>query len=100
VNRNGFEARDGGTEEWLSTIELVVPIQGLDEGLRAVVFADIGNVWGEGDHTDLGELRYAAGVGLRFPRAFPVAIDFAWLLDREDGEDATQFHFTLAGIQF
>jgi len=101
TNRNGLDARVGGTAELLTTVELSVPIQGVNSGLRGVLFTDIGQVWdAENDSIDLGDLRTAAGVGLRFPQAFPIALDFAWLLDREDDEDSFQFHFTLAGFVF
>lgn len=100
INRNGLEATLGGNREWLTTLELSVPIQGLDQGLRGVVFGDMGQVWEEGVSATLGDLRYAAGIGLRFPAAFPIAIDFAWLLDAEDDEARTQFHFSLAGFRF
>ena len=68
--------------------------------MRTVLFADAGQVWGHGQSARTGDLRYAAGIGLRFPASFPVAFDFAWLLDAETGEDQTQFHFTLAGFNF
>ena len=100
TNANGFESRLGGNREWLTTLELSVPIQGTNQGLRGIVFGDIGQVWEEGDDAEAGDLRYAAGLGIRFPAAFPIAFDFAWLLDAEDGEDRTQFHFTISGFNF
>lgn len=41
----GLTARAGGTREVLSTLELNVPVQGTNRGLRAVFFADFGHIW-------------------------------------------------------
>lgn len=100
INRNGFEAVVGGTREWLTTAEISFPIQRTDRGMRLVLFSDIGQVWEEGDDVDLADLRYAAGIGIRFPATLPIAFDLAWLLDAENGENRSQFHFTISGFNF
>jgi outer membrane protein insertion porin family len=100
INRNGLQARVGGNREWLTTGEFSFPLQGTNQGLRGVIFSDIGQVWGEGESFDIGDLRYAAGIGIRFPASFPIAFDLAYLIDAKDGEDRTQFHFTISGFNF
>ena len=100
INDNGFSARKGGNREWLSTLELSVPLQGTQTGIRGIVFADAGQVWDEEENFSLNDLRYSAGVGVRFPAQFPVAFDYAWLLDAESGEDRTQFHFSISAPNF
>ncbi|MFW5750042.1 MAG: BamA/OMP85 family outer membrane protein [Planctomycetota bacterium] len=101
INRNGYEARPGGVTKWLTTFELSVPLQGTNDGFRAVAFTDVGNIWGEGESLDLDELRTAVGFGFRFPvRVLPVKLDFAWLLDPERDEDSFQTHFSISGYIF
>lgn len=100
INSNGNTARSGGTREWMTTLELSYPVEGTDQGLRLVAFTDIGQVWAERETVDLGELRSAIGLGIRFPQAFPIALDFAWLIDPGSNEDARQFHFSIAGLAF
>ena len=100
VNANGFNSVLGGDTELLTTLELSFPIQGTNDGLRFVLFSDIGQVWGADENVSTSDMRYAVGMGLRFPNTFPVQFDFAWLLDREPGESSTQFHFTIAGFAF
>lgn len=98
TNRNGFETRQKGTTYWMSTAEIIHPLQGVQMGLQGLVFYDLGYVWEEDQSMELGELRSAAGFGIRFPMQFPIALDFAWRLDNKDDEPGTQFHFSIGGI--
>ena len=100
INKNGFEADDGGDRDLIATLELSYPIQGYNEGVRAVLFSDAGNVWREGTNAGIGDLRYAWGFGVRFPMQFPISLDFAWLVDPRDGESSTQVHFGLGQVRF
>ncbi len=100
INANGLESRDGGDRDFLATIELSYPIQGYNEGVRGVLFGDAGQVWGKGDQASPADLRYAWGFGVRFPMAFPISLDFAWLVRPEDGESASQVHFGLGQVRF
>jgi outer membrane protein assembly factor BamA len=45
-------------------------------------------------------MRTAAGFGIRFPIQIPVALDFAWLLDPQDGDSQTQIQFTMGTYNF
>ena len=50
--------------------------------LGAVAFVDYGNVYPESFGFDLGDLKYAAGAGLRYHTAIgPVRLDFGYLLN-------------------
>ena len=101
INSNGIETRVGGTWNWMSTIELSVPLQGTNEGFRGVLFTDVGQVWGKDESARLSDLRTAVGFGLRFPAmVLPVKLDFAWLLDPEQGESSFHTHFSIAGFVF
>jgi outer membrane protein assembly complex protein YaeT len=100
VNHDGLISSDGGDRDLLATVELSYPVQGYNEGVRAVVFADAGNVWAENAKTSIGDLRYAWGFGVRFPMQFPISLDFAWLVKPEDGESSSQVHFGLGQVRF
>jgi outer membrane protein insertion porin family len=96
-NNFGLQSRPGGTREWLTTIQINVPVDGTQQGIRAVAFADIGNIWGPDEGFSLSQLVVAAGVGLRLPVALPIAFDFAWVLNPEEGQPGSQFHFGITG---
>jgi len=49
----------------LANIEYLRPLFG-KPNLRGVLFADVGNAYDSVDDVDLGDLRYALGVGLRW----------------------------------
>ncbi|MBA3709115.1 MAG: outer membrane protein assembly factor BamA [Planctomycetes bacterium] len=100
INRNGFLSRIGGTRNALATLEFSVPVQRTNEGVRAIAFIDYGNVWAEGRAVDYRDLRTAIGFGIRFPIQIPVALDFAWLLQRRPGESASHVQFGLGNIRF
>lgn len=100
LNRNGQTARVGGYTDFLMTQELHIPIQDSNDGLRFVLFMDEGNVWGASDPITWGSMRTAAGFGIRFPIQIPVALDFAWLLDPQDGDSQTQIQFTMGTYNF
>ncbi|NRA38327.1 MAG: BamA/TamA family outer membrane protein, partial [Planctomycetes bacterium] len=91
----------GGTTKWLTTLELIHPLQGYQSGIQGLIFYDLGNVWGVDESANLRDLRSAAGFGIRFPMAFPIALDFAWRLDDKTNgflEKSSQFHFSIGGV--
>ena len=98
LNINGEPTRPGGNTYWMTTAELIHPLQGVNQGIHGILFYDLGYVWADDEDNSLGELRSAAGFGIRFPMQFPIALDFAWRLDDKDNEDDTQFHFSIGGI--
>ncbi len=100
INVNGNKAYVGGTTDAMVSAEISVPVQGINEGIRLAFFTDWGNVWGAGDSISANDLRTATGFGIRFPIMIPVALDFAWLLDAEDGEANTQIQFTLGQFRY
>ena len=68
----------------------------LCKGLRMVTFYDIGNVWQDPYQFDLSEYAAGVGVGLRIDLIpyFPIVIDRAWAVRKDDGltdEDAWSF---------
>lgn len=59
-------------------------------------FMDVGNVYRLVSNIDLGDIRYAAGFGLRYRTALgPLRIDWGYKLNRRADESRSRFHFTV-----
>ena len=59
------------------------------------VFLDAGNVYARLSDMTTGDIRWSAGVGLRYRGPIVAGIDYARLLDRKPGEKGYQVHFAL-----
>jgi outer membrane protein insertion porin family len=84
---------EGGNALLLGSSELRV-----DAGRRLslAAFADVGNVYPLIGELSLSNLRYAAGLGLRYRTALgPLRIDWGFKLDRRPGESASHLHVTV-----
>ena len=79
----------GGAELVESNVELrtrIGKVKGM--GLGGVLFLDGGDVVDEGDHVDIGNLHWAAGVGMRlFTLVGAVRADFGYRLNRTGAMD-------------
>jgi len=79
----------GGRTLALATASYTIPIV---KGIRFALFYDIGNVWRDVYETSFENLASGAGVGLRLDLpGFPVRIDRAWVIEKDDNltdEDA------------
>jgi outer membrane protein insertion porin family len=83
----------GGNALVLGSAELRV-----DAGsyFSAAVFTDVGNVYPLVSDLTLSNLRYTAGVGLRYKSALgPLRVDWGYKLDRRLGESAYHVHLTI-----
>ena len=100
INLNGFDSRIGGTTDTVATAQLSIPLQGENDKIRLVLFADYGDVFAEGEDIDPLDMRTAVGFGVRFPVQIPIALDFAWLVDADRGESDNQIHFNLGFFSF
>jgi len=64
--------------------------------LSLAAFSDVGNVYPLVSDVDLGELRYTAGLGLRYKTSFgPLRFDWGYKLNRMPGESPYHFHVTV-----
>jgi outer membrane protein insertion porin family len=64
--------------------------------LSLAAFSDVGNVYSLVSDVDLGELRYTAGLGLRYKTSFgPLRFDWGYKLNRMAGESPYHFHVTV-----
>jgi outer membrane protein insertion porin family len=84
---------EGGNGVLLGTAELRVDTGG---GVSAAAFTDVGNVYRLASEMSLHDLRYTAGVGLRYKSALgPLRLDWGYKLDRREGESASHVHVTI-----
>jgi len=59
-------------------------------------FLDSGNVYPLVRDLELGDLRYSAGLGLRYRTPLgPIRVDWGYKLNRRPGEKPWRFHFTI-----
>lgn len=85
----------GGTFQWLNSVQYLFPITA-DEMLHGVAFVDFGTV-----ETDvkIEDFRVAPGIGLRITvpamGPAPIALDFAWAINRANFDDPQVFSFSL-----
>jgi outer membrane protein insertion porin family len=85
----------GGSSQLILNNEIIFPIIP-DAGVKGVVFFDAGQAWSNGDGIDLGDLRLAAGVGLRWLSPFgPLRIEIGFPLNSkpQDEESLVLFSF-------
>lgn len=92
----------GGTKRLLGNAELFLPIPGLKDSkqFRLSAFVDAGNVFGNEQSYDFGELRYSSGLGVTWISPFgPLKLVFAKPLNSKTGDDTQTIQFQL-GQQF
>jgi outer membrane protein assembly complex protein YaeT len=64
--------------------------------LKGGIFWDAGNVWAFSRELSFKDLRQSVGVGLRYMFPFgPVRLEYAWVLDRQEGESKGRLVFGL-----
>lgn len=67
--------------------------------LKGTVFTDWGNVFADLSSFDPTDLRYAAGIGLRFETPIgPLRLEYGRKLDRRPGESPGEFYFAIGTI--
>lgn len=91
ITANGFPR--GGNGLVLLNGEIRVPVW---KDVGAAVFLDAGNVFDRVSNIDLGELRAAAGIGVRYRSPVgPLRFDVGFKLDRRPGDRSGRaFHFS------
>ena len=83
----------GGGALLLGNFEWRFPIAGPVGG---TLFTDVGQVWREWGEFDAGELRWGAGVGVRYLSPIgPIRLEIGWKLDRQWYESPYVFFFSL-----
>jgi outer membrane protein insertion porin family len=90
---NGVLFPTGGNALVLGGAELRIA---LARAFSLGTFVDVGNVYTLVREIDLGDLRYSAGLGLRYKTPLgPLRVDWGYKLNRRPGESPYRFHFTI-----
>lgn len=88
----------GGDFRTVGNAEFLMPMPFFDEDDRAwrfSTFLDAGNVFAETNDFALDELRYSAGIGMRWLSPIgPLKASLAYPLNNEDGDEIQRFQFT------
>ncbi len=105
----GFDWRDvaaqdeegldiGGEKYVLGNVELIFPLL-KEANVNGVLFYDTGNVYGEEEDVDFGDLRQTAGYGVRwFSPIGPIRLERGHILDPEGDEDSSgRWEFSIGG---
>jgi outer membrane protein assembly complex, YaeT protein len=88
----------GGSKRVVGNVQFYLPIPGAnqDRTLRWFTFVDAGQVYGNHENIDLGDLRYSAGVGLSWNSPLgPLQISYARALNKKPGDDTQAFQFQI-----
>ena len=87
----------GGDKMWYANIAVQFPL--LEEaGLHGEVFTDFGNVYAIEDSWDFGDVKKTAGVGFMWMSPMgPIRLAWGYNLDKQDGEDSSNWDFTMGG---
>jgi outer membrane protein insertion porin family len=94
--RDQFGQPLGGTKRLNLSVEALMPLPGADRTLRALAFADGGQVWGEGQPTRLGDLRYSAGFGVAWVSPIgPLKLSYAYPLNSKPEDRVQRFQFQI-----
>lgn len=74
----------GGGALLLGSLEWRIPVAG---SIGVTLFTDGGNTWAGVRDVQLAEMRWGAGLGLRFETPVgPIRLEYGWKLDRQPGE--------------
>jgi outer membrane protein insertion porin family len=84
----------GGSRQLIVNNEIIFPIVE-PLGLKGVVFFDAGNSFLDSDGWDVGDLRYAAGAGLRWQSPLgPIRIEFGFPLNKKSDDKTSVVLFS------
>jgi outer membrane protein insertion porin family len=68
----------------------------LSRSFQVASFLDTGNVYPEARDVALAELRWSAGLGVRYRTPIgPIRLDWGYVLDHEPGEARSRFHLSI-----
>lgn len=87
----------GGRTKVAGGAEFLFPMPGAtrEQSLRLAAFLDGGQVYGQGQRVELGELRYSAGVALSWLSPFgPLRLSIGHPLNRKPGDEVQRLQFT------
>jgi len=83
----------GGNALMLAGVELRADVT---RYFQVAAFSDAGNVYPLVSDMTLGDVRYTAGVGVRYKSSLgPIRVDWGFKLDRRPGEPGSRVHFAI-----
>lgn len=88
----------GGSKRFFFNAQLYLPFPGTqqDRTLRWFAFVDGGQVYGNNQNMDFGNLRYSAGIGLSWDSPLgPLQISWGRALNKKEGDDTEPFQFQI-----
>ena len=88
----------GGAKRVFFNAQLYLPFPGTqqDRTLRWFAFVDGGQVFGNSQNMDFGDLRYSAGLGLSWDSPLgPLQISWGRALNKKSGDDTEPFQFQI-----
>ena len=91
----------GGDTRVLTSVELLFPAfgSGGSKDKRLGLFVDGGQVFGNAESTELGDLRYSAGVFFNwFSAVGPFAISYGFPLNEEDGDEKEELQVSIGTV--
>ena len=89
----------GGRRKIIGNLETFYPIIKGDKSVRASVFFDIGQIYGEGDQPQHEGFRYSTGVGVAWNSPIgPLKFSYGVPLKKEPGDRAQRFQFQLGSV--
>ncbi|MDR1487412.1 MAG: outer membrane protein assembly factor BamA [Deltaproteobacteria bacterium] len=88
----------GGEKMLVMNFEFTFPLL-QESGLFGVLFYDMGNVWSKNDDWKFSDLRRSYGAGIRYLSPMgPLRIEYGKALDREEGDPAGRWEFTMGAM--
>ncbi len=86
----------GGDKFIQFNAEYLVPLLP-DLGVFGVAFFDTGNAYDNDENIDLSNMRESAGLGIRwFSPVGPIRLEYGFILDRQEGESAGRWEFSIS----
>lgn len=96
TNSDGTDYRIGGNRRVIANAELLWGIPGMEKSFRMGWFFDAGQVYGQGEKMDLGELRYSTGLSAAWISPVgPLKFSYGMPLNKQDTDKTESFQFQL-----
>lgn len=87
----------GGDKMWYGNISIIFPLL-KDMGIQGEIFHDLGNVYAVEDDWDFSDYKKTAGVGILWLSPLgPLRLAWGYNLDRQEGEDSSNWDFSMGG---
>ena len=91
----------GGNRKLVGNVEFFFPMpgSGADRSLRLSTFVDVGNVWGQNESLQAGDLRYSTGVAFSWSSPLgPLKFSLGFPLNKKDDDEEQKFQFQFGSV--